>query len=59
MDNDGVSGASRPKPTAAPDRAANPSVGAADSEQEQPAKRKHRKRDESAAAIPAPGFNLK
>jgi pilus assembly protein CpaC len=61
MDNDGVSGGTRPKPTAAPDRTAGPSVGAADggpSEQARSAGAS-RKRDQRAAAVPAPGFNLK
>lgn len=59
MDNDGVTGAARPKPTAAPDRAANPTVGADDSEQREGKQRKRSEREASAAAIPAPGFNLK
>lgn len=55
VENDGVSGGSRPKPKAAPDRTATPpSVGAAEP-QAKPRKGKSRE----AAAPAVPGFNLK
>jgi pilus assembly protein CpaC len=54
MEQDGVTGGSRPTPTTAPDRAASPTVGAAE-----PKRDKRRGRDERSAAAPAPGFNLK
>jgi pilus assembly protein CpaC len=58
MDTDGVTGGSRPIPTAAPDKTAAPAVGAADPAQTDKDRRKSRKRDRSAS-LPAPGFNLK
>jgi pilus assembly protein CpaC len=61
MDQDGVSGGSRPSPKAAPDRTASPAVGAADAAAPDQARNdgKSHKRDRAAAATPAPGFNLK
>jgi pilus assembly protein CpaC len=62
MENDGVSGGSRPMPSAAPDRNAGPSVGAANADSPSQAKndrKSRRKADRETAALPAPGFNLK
>jgi len=47
VEQDGVSGGSRPKASAAPDRSAAPTVGGAEI-----------KGGKSSAAVPAPGFNL-
>jgi pilus assembly protein CpaC len=54
MDNDGVSGGDRPKPTAAGEGAAAPAVSAAE-----PDDRKHQKGEQRAEAAPVPGFSLK
>jgi pilus assembly protein CpaC len=56
MESDGVSGSTRPTPTAAPDKTTSPAVGAAEPNNKD---RKARKSDKTAAASPAPGFNLK
>ncbi len=65
MENDGVSGGSRPKPKAAPDTAPDPKVGLTEPSPSAPVRqasssRKSRKGDDRAdAGVPAPGFNLK
>ena len=64
MDNDGVSGGSRPKPKAAPDRsepAPGPKVGdASDARSSGSSNSSGKDRPRTAAAsVPSPGFNLK
>ena len=60
MEQDGVTGGSRPMPKATPEQTATkPAVGTADPVapigDSKPSKREKR----SAAAVPTPGFNLK
>ena len=58
MENDGVTGGSRPNPTAAPASPANPSVGASIGAAGSASSGNDRKGRKRAEAVPAPGFNL-
>jgi pilus assembly protein CpaC len=56
MDQDGVSGGDRPKPTAAGQSAPAPEVGAAEPDD---GDRNRKKGEQRAEAAPVPGFSLK
>jgi pilus assembly protein CpaC len=64
MENDGKSGAERPKPSAGAQSATNPTVGAlsdpaaASSPRQAREERGSRRNARTAKATPAPGFNL-